>query len=403
MNLAGQKNESTSTAMASGHSVILLALGGMATLATAMGIGRFVFTPLLPDLMDGLNLSPSEAGLIASANYVGYLFGAILAGYGWAAGREKVAFLSALVATTLLLAAMPLTNTLMGLSAIRFAAGVASAFAMIFCTTILFSHFEAAGRTGLQAVHFGGVGVGLAVSALLLLALDSVVTDWTTGWYAAAALALVGTLFAFALARADPLRDGAHVREPPLVWNRKLTSIFIAYGLFGLGYIVTATFLVAIVREEQGQSSLEGLVWLATGIAAAPSVLFWAPLGRRFGPAVTFSIGCLVEAVGVAASVLLPPPAGPFIGGILLGGTFVAVTAFGLQIGRSLAPKSPRKALAVMTAAFGTGQIIGPLIAGTLAELSGNFTSGSLVAAVALIVSATLALAAKPAAPGTQL
>ncbi|MEX3007882.1 YbfB/YjiJ family MFS transporter [Hoeflea sp. TYP-13] len=374
----------------------------MVAMAVAMGIGRFVYTPLLPQLMDGLHLSPADAGLIASANYVGYLLGAILAAYGWAAGRERVMFVAGLVATTVLLAAMPFAGGVVTLSIIRFAAGIASAFVMIFCTTIIFGHFDRAGRSGLQALHFSGVGLGLGASALLLVALIETQSHWAVGWYASAIVAFVGSIAAAILIRADPVRGANGHKEPLLQWNRPLVLITVAYGLFGIGYIVTATFLVAIVRAGQEQSVLEGWVWLATGIAAGPSVLFWAPLRRRFGLIATFTVGCLVEAFGVAASVLMPSPAGPFIGGMLLGGTFVAVTAYGLNVGRMLAPQSQRRAIAIMTAAFGTGQIIGPLVAGYLADLSGNYTSGSMVAALALVVAALLAIMARTHEPGTQ-
>ncbi len=371
-------------------------------MAVAMGFGRFVYTPLLPDLMEGLHLSPSQAGLIASSNYVGYLLGAILASYSWAAGKERLIVIAGLAATTLLLLAMPFAHDVIALSIIRFSAGIASAFVMIFCSTIVFSHFDAAGRNDLQAIHFGGVGIGMALSSALVIALVAYKADWQSGWYGAGGFALLGTLIAAMLLRADPLRNGASKREPALIWDRRLVSITIAYGLFGLGYIVTATFLVAIVRGGQTQSVLEGWVWLVTGLIAVPSVLIWGWVRRRFGLVTTFIAGCIVEAIGVAASVLLPLPIGPFIGGLLLGFTFVAVTAYGLQIGRVLAPQSPRRALAIMTAAFGTGQIIGPLIAGYLADLSGNYTSGSLVAALALVVSALFAMMASGHDKGTQ-
>ncbi|MEM6463143.1 MAG: YbfB/YjiJ family MFS transporter [Pseudomonadota bacterium] len=384
------------------RSVLRLAVGGMISLAVAMGIGRFVYTPLLPALMDGLQLSPYDAGLIASANYVGYLVGAIVAAYGWAAGHERRMFILGLAGTTVLLAAMPLAQSVATLSLIRFAAGVASAFVMIFGTTIVFSHFENQKRNGLQAVHFGGVGLGLGFSALLLVALIALNAHWATGWYASAIIAFIGSVAAALLVGAEPVRDSDSHREPPLQWSRPLVLFIIAYGLFGLGYIVTATFLVAIVRGDEGQTTLEGWVWFATGLAAGPSVWFWAPLRHRLGLILTFAIGCLVEAFGVTASVLMPLPLGPFLGGILLGATFVAVTAFGLNVGRMLAPQSRRRALAFMTAAFGTGQILGPLIAGYLANLSGNYTSGSLVAAMALVVAAGLAAMVKAHEPGTQ-
>lgn len=164
-----------------------------------------------------------------------------------------------------------------------------------------------------------------------------------------------------------------------------------AYGIFGFGYIVTATFLVAIVRQGAGSRLFETAVWLVTGIAAAPSVYLWAGVARRLGPTRTFIICCVVEAVGVAASVSLGGQWGPLLGGALLGGTFVAATAYGLQAARLLAPASPRRAFALMTGSFGIGQIVGPIIAGFMAQKTGNYFAPSMLAALALLVSAAIA------------
>ena len=147
---------------------------------------------------------------------------------------------------------------------------------------------------------------------------------------------------------------------------------------------------MAIVRGDEGQTAIEGWVWFATGLAAGPSVWFWAPVRRRIGLILTFAVGSLVEALGVAASVLMPSPLGPFLGGL----SFLAPRSLpsrptASMSGACLPRQSPRRrALAIMTAAFGTGQIVGPLVAGYLADLSGNYTSGSLVAAFALVVAA---------------
>ncbi|MEO4043509.1 YbfB/YjiJ family MFS transporter [Hoeflea sp. CAU 1731] len=384
------------------QSPLMLALGGMMAMAVAMGVGRFVYTPLLPDLMEGLGLSFSQAGAIASANYVGYLVGAILAGYGWASTRERMVFILALASTTLLLALMPQFTSLAALSIVRFLAGVASAFAMVFGSTILFSHLEVARRNELQALHFGGVGIGLAMSAILLIILSGVEHEWRAGWYVSAVIAGLGSVIAVSLLHTAPATSAsAPAREPPLRWNPAFTMITVAYGMFGIGYVVTATFLVAIVRGGPEHAWLEGPVWLVTGLAAMPSVFLWAPFRRNMGLVTTFVAGCLVEAVGVAASVVVPPPYGPLIGGALLGATFVAITAYGLQIGRIFAPEAPRRAFAVMTAAFGLGQIIGPLIAGYLADITGSFVHGSLAAAFALVVSAVFAMLTRAYRTGT--
>jgi predicted MFS family arabinose efflux permease len=364
----------------------------MVAMAVAMGIGRFVYTPILPGMMEGLGLSASDAGSIASANYLGYLVGAIAAAFGWAHGRERTMMLTGLVANAALAVVMACTTSLPAFLLIRFAAGVASAFVMVFSVTIVFSQLAGAGRNDLQALHFGGVGLGIALSALLVGGLHLAGASWAMGWIGAGVLSLAGLLVAAALIREGPLADGNGNREPRLPRSLALAKITVAYGIFGFGYIITATFLVAIVRQGEGGPLFEAAVWLVTGLAALPSVYVWKPVVSRLGHMKTFALGCIVEGIGVVASVKLGSYAGPLIGGVLLGGTFIALTTVGLVAGRALAVQSPRRVLAVMTAFFGTGQIIGPIVAGLLADRTGSFMVPSIGAAAALLLCALIAL-----------
>jgi predicted MFS family arabinose efflux permease len=371
------------------------AFAGMIGMAVAMGIGRFVYTPILPGMMDGLGLSASDAGLVASANFLGYLIGAILGAGGWGQGRERTVMLAALAASAVLAALMGATGDLAAFLLIRFLAGIASAFVMVFLSTIVFSHLAAGGRSSYQALHFGGVGAGIAVSSVMTGALFVAGAGWPAGWFWSGALSLAGFLAVLGLVRSGPVAEGTVRREPPLPKSAALARIIIAYGIFGFGYIVTATFLVAIVREGEAGRLFESVVWFVTGLAGAPSVWLWNKVARKIGLTAAFAAGCLVEAAGVVASVSLGGYAGPLIGGVLLGGTFIAVTAFGLQAGRLLAGEAPRRALALMTASFGLGQILGPIFAGAVADWSGSFVLPSLGAAAALLIAAATAFSAR--------
>ena len=373
------------------------AFAGMIAMAAAMGIGRFVYTPILPGMMEELHLSAGDAGLIASANYLGYLVGAFAAAGGWAHGRERLIMLASLALSTVLAAAMGLTDQLGPFIAIRFLAGVASAFVMVFLASIVFSHLGARQRGDLQALHFGGVGLGIAVSSALMAILVGEHAGWTAGWFWSAALSAVAFLAVLVMIDRGPLTDGTVRREPSLPKNPALTRMIVAYGLFGFGYVVTATFLVAIVRQGGAGRVFETMVWLVAGLSGIPSVWLWQKIAGRIGIYGAYIAGCLTEAVGVAASVTVGGMTGPLIAGVLLGGTFIAVTALGLQEGRQLAPLAPRRVFALMTAVFGIGQILGPIVAGMLAERSGSFVAPSLLAALVLVASAAAAWSARTA------
>jgi predicted MFS family arabinose efflux permease len=376
---------------------LLIGLAGSIAMAAAMGFGRFFYTPVLPGMMAGVPLSAADAGLIAGANFMGYLAGAILAAYGWAAGRERRTALGGLLATAILLAAMAASDNLIAFIVIRFLAGTASALAMVFISSLVLPY--AAGRDAVQALHFGGVGAGIALSSALVLIVNLAgganfppwAHDWRTNWIAGAAIVFVSLFIVSRLLPKPQAGGGRPAREPPLEWRLPLLLITASYGLFGFGYVITATFLVAIARMGEAGPFTEFLAWFVTGCAAAVSLFAWRGFSERFGLAAAYIAAIAVEAVGVFCSVALPQVAGALFGGLLLGATFMVITAYGLQIGRRLSPESPRRALAFMTAAFGTGQIIGPLVGGWVAERSGSFTLPTVLAAAVLLGSAALA------------
>lgn len=362
-------------------------------MAGAMGFGRFIYTPILPGMIAGVPVSAADAGTIAAGNFAGYLAGAWVSAYGWAAGRERKVALGALLATVLLLAAMGMTTSLAAFTVIRFLAGLTSALAMIFTSSIVLTH--AAGRPLVNVLHFGGVGAGITLSSVLVVVVNAMAGDaahgWRLDWFAAAGVTFFIFLFVQRMLP-EPHRDAAQTIEPPLVWRLPWVLITLSYGLYGFGYVITATFLVTIARMGNTGPMVEFLAWFVAGCAAAVSLAAWYPLVRRFGLSSVYLAAIGLLFVGVLASVELPPTVGTLIGGLLLGATFMVITAFGLQIGRKLAPQSPRRAIAVLTAAFGVGQIVGPLVAGFVAQRSGSFAAPSLLAAAVLVVVGLLTL-----------
>jgi predicted MFS family arabinose efflux permease len=353
---------------------LTLAVGGLLAMAAGIGVGRFVYTPILPPMVEALHLSKSQAGLIASANFVGYLAGALLATTRLP-GSRRAWLLGALAVNALALAAMGLTSSLTLFLLLRLIAGVASAFALIFASALVLDRLAEAGRSGLSAVHFAGVGTGIAASAALVATLS----DWRAMWFASAAMAVVAGI---AVAAMIPAEQQANRRARP-EGNAPLPLIA-AYGLFGFGYIITATFIVAQVRGSQEIAHLEPYIWVLFGLSAAPSVALWGALGRRWGTLNAFAVAAIVEAAGVAGSALWTSASTVIAAALLVGGTFMGLTALGLIAASGR--------IALMTAAFGAGQIVGPIFAGYLYDLTGSLATPSLAAAVALVVAAGFAL-----------
>jgi predicted MFS family arabinose efflux permease len=371
---------------------ISTAIGSLLAIAAAIGIGRFVYTPIVPPMIEALDLSKAQAGLIASANFLGYLIGALLAAMPTLPGSRRLWLLCALTVSSLTTAAMGLSGTVLTFLVLRFVGGAAGAFVLIIASTVVLERLAKAGRSGLSALHFAGVGSGIAVSAALVAAMLLLGHDWRSLWLASGAVSL-GALLAVAILLPDRAATPAPLpaRGEDAAGDASLRRLIIAYGLFGFGYIITATFLVTIVRITPVIRGLEPVIWIVFGLSAAPSVALWAWIARRFSISAAFALACVIEAAGVLASVAWQTASGIVVAAILVGGTFMGITALGLIQARALATGDPRRPLAMMTGAFGLGQIIGPAVAGIVSDSLGSFTMPSIAAAVALLLAAELA------------
>jgi predicted MFS family arabinose efflux permease len=367
-----------------------LALGGIIALAAAMGIGRFVYTPILPFMTEAIPLTKAEAGLIASANFAGYLIGALLTATPYLRGSRWKWMIGGLVASALTTMLSGAPSGVLALSLVRFAAGVASALVLVYASSVILERLTAAGSVHLSTAHFAGVGIGIALSAATVSLLAEFNVGWRGQWLVTGAIALLAVPAVAFFVPPQPQATGRAASAGALTFTPRLTAIVAAYGLFGFGYVITATFLVAIVRGSPEIRHLEPVIWIAVGLSGVPSVALWSLLAARIGYFWVFTITCLVEALGVALSVLTTSTFGLLFAAACLGGTFMAITAVGLLGARTLSTSDPGRMIAAMTAAFGVGQIVGPFFGGLLSDLTGSFTLPSLLAAAALLVAALL-------------
>ena len=365
-----------------------LAIGGLIALASGMGIGRFLYTPVLPMMVEGAGLSPSRAGLIASANFAGYLAGALAASLPGMSPRAWNWLLVALATSAAATTAMALTDAFWPWVALRFAGGLASAFIMVFSATLVLSRLRAAGSV-LSTFHFAGVGAGIALSALIAAPLIAADGAWRQVWLTGgglSALALVAVLVLIPR-RLPPAAGPAQQRQAR---KEGLWRLVLAYGCLGFGYVITATFIVAMLREGQGGRGAETVIWLIVGVTAVPSVVVWIRIGARIGAIRAFQAAMLIEAVGVGLSALSTGTIALALAAAALGSTFVGLTAIGLQEAARRAGGDGRAMMALMTASFGLGQMIGPGLAGWMRDLTGSFSGPSLIAALVLVAGGLL-------------
>lgn len=374
--------------------MLRIALGGLISLVIAMGVGRFAFTPILPSMQAEAGLAVDAAGLVASLNFAGYLIGALVMAVVPQGAMRTTVFRVSLVASVVSTMAMGLGDSMLLWGAMRFVSGVASAGVFILGSAIVLDALARSGREGLAGWHYGGVGVGIALSGLFV-EISGASVGWRGEWFGlgivCAVLAAIPCLTVVDAPRpAEPKGAARPARvAPPL----PLVLLTLAYILQGAGYIITGTFLVAILKSLPDTAAVGNVAWIVAGLAATPSSLIWATAGRRFGSWRALIVANGVQAVGI----LLPLAGAGAIGGVLsavlFGGTFIGIVGQTIALGRQLLAGASGQVIAVLTVGYGLGQILGPLPAGIAVEMTGSYAV-ALVGAAAMVMTGLALLVA---------
>lgn len=374
--------------------IIFCFILAITALAVAMGIGRFAFTPILPLMIQEGTVHLAQTAWLSSSNYIGYLVGAL------SLLKSKRHPLFVMLGLTL----VTLTTWLASLSSfawllvLRFLAGVASAWVLVSISAFAINWLKSR-RVVTSGLIYTGVGIGITFtglicsyfifqSATVTIAAQSSLSPLSSRlWQYLGVIALLATLLvtfllakinsqfastaaaSIAAAKTNPSK-AAHTNPtsssiPPPA-KLKLANVLTAYGLFGFGYILPATFLPQIAKQWlSGQSYL--LIWPFFGLAAALSVVLSQGLQRRynnFSLLGVWRVSQIIMAVGTLLPALWQSLAGLMLSALMVGGTFMVVTMAGLQVAASQVTHYPKYNLsALMTASFAFGQLIGPLTA----------------------------------------
>lgn len=366
------------------------ALAAALVMAIGMGFGRFAYTGVYPVMVSEGVLTVHDGTLAASANYAGYLLGALIAArlashqaYRWV--------LVSVAASVVCLLALAFVSVPWGIVVIRGMAGVFSALSMIAASLWLLQH---KGHAHGAPILFGGVGAGIFLSAELIAIAQRLGASsfglWAVLGSGSAALGLLAvSRLDRAPARAAPTSAGDNAHATLGCW-----PLIAAYGLAGFGYIITATYLPLLVKNGLGPVN-PVQVWALFGLGAAPSCYLWHRLHVRHGTHIALRANLLVQALGVLLPVLVPHALGYIGSALVVGGTFVGTVTIVMPAAKRVAHHVAFNLMAIMTAAYGIGQIAGPLLASYLYAHSGTFAS-SLIAAGSALLLATVLTARRP-------
>ncbi|NUU36412.1 MFS transporter [Pseudomonas sp. C2B4] len=368
-------------------------------LMMAMGIGRFALTPQLPHLISEGQIDLTAAGLIAAANYLGYFIGAVDAMFSRRPTQVRRRLLGGLWLCVLLTLASFWAHGFWSHLILRFGTGVASAWVLVMITALSQPLATAVGRPRLGALVFAGPGLGIFLTGLLALGSNLRGQTSATLWLVYAAVALMMLLGIVRILPQPPVTVAAAASLAASA-NQGVGRLSVVYALYGVGYIIPATFLSQMANTQFHGQWQADLFWPCFGLAAATGVVLVSL--RRQGADTTrqwLTATLWMQAAGVFAC-LLGNAAGLALGVILCGTPFLACMQLVMQRSREIAPHASQRNAGLLTACFAVGQLSGPLLASLSSHFSGGLQPALLIAGVGLLIAGSLLVAPLNAAQG---
>ena len=370
---------------------------GICSLMLVLGVARFSYTPLLPLMQQQAGLGVAEAGWLAAINYAGYLSGALIASLISDLVLKDRLYRIGMLVAVLSTALMGLTDNFAVWAISRYLAGLSSAAGMLLGTGLILNWLIRHHHRSELGIHFSGIGIGIAGCAIAVTLMRNGL-DWRQQWFVFSG---IGCLLLWPALAWLPAPDRspftasgqAMTDNPPTAAFMRL--FMAAYFCAGVGYVVSATFIVAIVDHLPGLSGQGTLVFLAIGIAAAPACIVWDFIARRVGELNALILAAVLQIGGILLPVVGAGLPGAIAGALLFGGTFIGMVSLVLTMAGKFYPTRPAKMMGKMTISYGAAQIIAPAITGSLATWLGSYASGLYFAAGVMLVGTGLLIVLK--------
>lgn len=376
---------------------IRVLIAGVCGLTLMLGVARFAYTPLLPIMQAEAGLGVDEGAWLASINYLGYLSGVLIASLISDMQLKdrlyRIGILVAIVTTV----GMALTTDWRLWGVLRYFAGLSSAAGLMLGSGLVLNWLMRHHFRSELGIHFAGIGMGIFTSTLLVDLLVGHV-DWQGQWVW---LTLFGLLLAipawFWLPR--PVNAGQTISgkamedRPP--GNLFLRIFMAAYFCAGIGYVVSATFIVAIVEQQPGLGGQGNLVFMIVGLSAVPATVLWDRVARITGDLYALMLACLLQVVGVALPLFSDSLVAALLSAVLFGATFVGIVSLVLTMAGRYFPSRPAKMMGRMTLSYGVAQILAPALIALMASAGGGYRDGLWMATIAMLAGTLLMLVLK--------
>jgi predicted MFS family arabinose efflux permease len=235
-------------------------------MCVALGLGRFAYTPILPEMVQQHWLSQTMASYVGSANFFGYLFGAIIAKLLTRIKPETFWIRCSLVLCTISLCACIIPGNLTWFILWRMLAGLSGAILMVLTPSVIYRYCPTHHNAIVGGIMFGGIGVGIIFGALIVPALHAY--PLTITWALISILAALLSWFAFIFLPHERFSASTTKQNHEKInWPWPIIFVFIAYVFFGFGAVPHLLYLVDYM-ETLLKSSIDiaSLGWLFYGI-----------------------------------------------------------------------------------------------------------------------------------------